>query len=119
MCHGHEDTTCLLLPGASCLANCFCSFVLFGWDLEPVMEIPPFVLLFSCCAFCACMSPIAGWRVGRSIGATAVRRSPGRIELCDESDRIDLSEQTYCLYLEMSEMYVPVLVIQSSRIMPS
>lgn len=94
MCHGHEDTTCLLLPWASCPANCFCcSFVLFGWDLGTCHGNTPF-----CFVFLLCMSPLlAGVWEERSIGATAVRRSPGRIELCDESDRIDLSEQTYCL----------------------
>lgn len=73
-----------------------CSFVLFGRDLGPVMEIPPFVL-FSGTLLCV-HKPIAGRRVGGSIGATAERRSPERIEeVHDESDRIDLSEQPYCL----------------------
>lgn len=59
------------------------------------MEIPPFVL-FSCTLLCV-HKPIAGRRVGGSIGATAERRSPGRIEVHDESDRIDLCEQPHCL----------------------
>lgn len=100
MCHGHEDTTCFLpcfdsggmfLLAQIGLVHLFC---LGGtWDLSR-----KYPLLFCFVApFCACISPFAGWRVGRSIGATAVRRSPGRIEVCDESDRIDLSEQPYCL----------------------
>lgn len=94
MCHGHEDTTCFLpcfdSRGIPSRADWLCSFVLFGWDLGPVMEIPPFVLFFV-------HEPIAGWRVGRSIDAAFARRSPWRIEVHSESDRIDLSEQPYYL----------------------
>lgn len=86
---------CFDSGGIPSRANWLCSFVLFGWDLGPVVEIPPFVL-FSCAIWCV-HEPIAGRRVGGSIGATAVRRLPVRIEVHDESDRIDLSEQPYCL----------------------